>query len=135
MTLFNTLLVSVVIPCYNQAHFLTEAIESVLAQTSRQFEIIVVDDGSTDNTAEVAARYPGIGYLRQDNQGLAAARNTGLRHSQGDYLVFLDADDRLLPAALESGLDYLSAHPACAFVWGHYLRFTSDGSVLPTCRE
>src|SRR5215212_9690625 len=92
-------LVSVVIPCYNQAHFLSEAIESVLAQTHPNFEIIVVDDGSTDNTSEVAARYPGVRHIRQDNQGLAAARNTGLRESKGTCLVFLDADDRLLPNA------------------------------------
>ena len=96
-------LVSVVIPCYNQAHFLGEAIESVLAQTYPHLEIVVVDDGSTDNTGEVAARYPGVRYVRQENQGLAAARNTGLRHSSGDYLVFLDADDRLLATGRGGG--------------------------------
>ena len=100
-------LVSVVIPCYNQAHFLGEAIESVLAQTYPHREIVVVDDGSPDNTREVASRYPGVRYVRQENQGLAAARNTGLRHSSGSYLVFLDADDRLLPEALEVGLRQL----------------------------
>src|ERR671910_914102 len=70
-------LVSVVIPCYNQARFLGEAIESVLAQTYPHFEIVVVDDGSTDNTQEVAARYPEVRCSRQHNQGLSAARNSG----------------------------------------------------------
>src|ERR687885_795015 len=113
--------VSVVIPCYNQAHFLGEAIESVLAQSYPHFEIVVVDDGSTDNTSEVAARYPGVRCIRQNNQGVAAARNTGIRESNGSYLVFLDADDRLLPEALEVGLEQLKVHPECAFVSGQHL--------------
>ncbi len=124
-------LVSVVIPCYNQAHFLGEAIESVLAQSYPHLEIVVVDDGSPDNTEEVAARYPGVRYVRQENQGLAAARNTGLRHSRGDYLVFLDADDRLLPEAVEAGLEHLHAHPECAFAFGKWRLIAVDGSPLP----
>src|ERR687898_3616338 len=104
-------LVSVVIPCYNQARFLGEAIESVLAQSYPHFEVIVVDDGSTDNTSEVAASYAGVRYIRQENQGLAGARNAGIRRSRGSYLVFLDADDRLLADALEAGLASLEEHP------------------------
>jgi glycosyltransferase involved in cell wall biosynthesis len=123
-------LVSVVIPCYNQAHFLGEAIESVLAQTYPHLEIVVVDDGSADNTEAVAARYPGVGYVRQDNQGLSAARNTGLRHSTGSYLVFLDADDRLVPQAVQVGLEHLQAHPECAFVSGTMNMVASDGALL-----
>jgi glycosyltransferase involved in cell wall biosynthesis len=123
-------LVSLIIPCYNQAHYLSEAIESVLAQSYLYFEIIVVDDGSLDDTAEVAARYPGVCCIRQDNQGLAAARNRGLRESRGEYLVFLDADDRLLPGALEAGLHRLIAHPEYAFVSGHYRYIKEDGSFL-----
>jgi glycosyltransferase involved in cell wall biosynthesis len=123
-------LVSVVIPCYNQSHFLGAAIESVMAQTYPHFEVVVVDDGSTDNTAAVVARYPGVHYLRQENQGLAAARNTGLRHSIGDRLVFLDADDRLLPCALEVGLASLRDHPECAFVYGHSRFMTLNGSLF-----
>ena len=135
MTLRATALVSVVIPCYNQAHFLDEAIRSVLAQSYCNIEVIVVDDGSLDHTAEVGAQYPSIHYLRQFNQGLSAARNAGLNQSRGDYLVFLDADDRLLPRAVDHGLAYLTAHPECAFVSGQYRRIASDGSVLPTWRE
>ncbi|KAB2832498.1 MAG: glycosyltransferase, partial [Candidatus Brocadia sp.] len=123
-------LVSVVIPCYNQAHFLGEAIESVLAQTYRHFEIIVIDDGSPDNTAEVASRYPEARYIRQENQGLSGARNTGFRESQGKYLVFLDADDRLLSGSLQSGINCLHVHPECAFVSGHHRYIKADGSLL-----
>jgi glycosyltransferase involved in cell wall biosynthesis len=111
-------LVSVVIPCYGQAHYLGEAIESVLAQTYPHLEIVVVDDGSPDNTSEVAGAYPGVRVVRQENGGLAAARNTGLRSSSGAYLVFLDSDDRLLPEALEIGLQAFARHPEAALVWG-----------------
>jgi glycosyltransferase involved in cell wall biosynthesis len=125
-------LVSVIIPCYNQAHFLGEAIESVLKQTYPHFEVVVIDDGSTDNTSEVAARYPGVRCVRQENLGLAGARNTGIRRSNGSYLVFLDADDRLLPNALEVGLKHLEERPECAFVSGHCKLIGVDGSSLPT---
>jgi glycosyltransferase involved in cell wall biosynthesis len=123
-------LVLVIIPCYNQAHYLGEAIESVLAQSYPHFEIIVVDDGSPDNTAEVAARYPGVRYIRQENQGLSGARNTGMRESKGKYLVFLDADDRLVPDALQAGINCFHAHPECAFVSGHHRYIKGDGSLL-----
>jgi glycosyltransferase involved in cell wall biosynthesis len=125
----NISLISVVIPCFNQAKYLGEAIESALSQTYRNFEIVVVDDGSQDNTAEVTASYSGVKYIRQENRGLAAARNTGLHHSKGTYLVFLDADDRLLPAAIENGLTCLIAHRECAFVSGHYRYIKADGSI------
>jgi glycosyltransferase involved in cell wall biosynthesis len=123
-------LVSIIIPCYNQAHFVSEAIESALAQTHSPIEIVVVDDGSADNTSAIAARYPGVRYVRQENKGLAGARNTGIRQSTGDFLVFLDADDRLMPRAVQAGLDSLRAHPECAFVSGHHRVIASDGSLL-----
>jgi glycosyltransferase involved in cell wall biosynthesis len=123
-------LVSVVIPCYNQAHFLGEAIESVLVQSYPHHEIVVVDDGSTDNTSEVASSYPVVRCIRQANTGLSGARNTGLRESRGEYLVFLDSDDRLIPEALEVGLECLQAHPECAFTSGHCKVIAADGSLL-----
>jgi len=123
-------LVSVVIPCHNQARFLTEAIESVLAQTYAHYEIVVIDDGSEDNTGEVAARYPTVRCVRQENRGLAAARNQGVRESRGEYLVFLDADDRLLPGALEAGLECAAANPECALVFGRHIRIGVDGDFL-----
>jgi glycosyltransferase involved in cell wall biosynthesis len=124
--------VSVIIPCYNQAHFLGDAVESVLNQSYPHFEIIVVDDGSTDNTSEVAARYNQVRCIRQQNQGLSAARNTGLRESTCEYLVFLDSDDRLLPDALSTGLKYLEAQPERAFVSGHYRLINAEGEPQET---
>ena len=124
-------LVSVVIPCYNQARFLGEAIQSVTVQTYRSFEIVVVDDGATDATASVAARYPGLRYVWQHNQGLSSARNTGLQASTGSLLVFLDADDRLDPGALQVGVEQLAMRPECAFVFGRCRYIEADGAPLP----
>src|SRR6187200_250053 len=95
-------LVSVVIACYNHGRFLPAAVDSVLAQDYGEIELIVVDDGSTDETPDVAARYPVIRYLRQENQGAAAAKRAGLEASTGEFLMFLDADDTLLPGAIGS---------------------------------
>src|SRR5437016_1914111 len=122
--------VSVIIPCYNQAHFLHEAIESVLAQTYSNREIIVVNDGSTDSTAEVAGRYSAVRHIYQENAGPSAARNTGLKQTSSEYLVFLDADDRLLPEALEVGVNCLREHPDCAFASGFCRLIVADGSLL-----
>src|SRR6266581_8021645 len=128
-------LVSVIIPCYNHAQFLAHAIESVLAQSYSNFELIVVDDGSTDDTAEVVRRYSPVHYVYQDNAGLSAARNTGLRQSRGEFVAFLDADDRLLPHALETGLNSIAEHPECAFVSGHCRVIDTTGSVLAAPRQ
>jgi hypothetical protein len=125
-----TPLVSVVIPCWNQGHYLPEAIESVLAQSYPELELIVVDDGSSDNSFEVAARFPGVRCLRQANRGVAAARNAGLADSQGAYTVFLDADDRLLPGALEVGMRALLATPEAAFAAGMPRDVGRDGEIL-----
>jgi glycosyltransferase involved in cell wall biosynthesis len=119
-------LVSVVIPCYNQAYFLGEAIESVLSQSYRQFEVVVVDDGSTDNTSEVASRYARAGVRLNPS----VARNRGLGVAKGKYVVFLDSDDKLLPQALEVGVRELKARPACAFVVGHQRLIRADASSL-----
>ena len=123
-------LVTVVIPCYNQAHYLGEAIRSVFDQAYPNLEVIVVDDGSTDETAQVAARYAGVVCIRQGNQGLAAARNRGLEGSRGEYVVFLDADDRLAAGAIAVGADSLDSHPDCAFVYGNVRLIDANGSLL-----
>jgi glycosyltransferase involved in cell wall biosynthesis len=122
--------VSVVIPAYNSHNFLPIAIESVLAQTHLVMEIIVVDDGSTDETKVVCAGYPTIKYIYQTNQGAASARNTGISASTGDFLVFLDSDDYLFPEAIEIGIDCLNASPDKGFVFGSYLfkSINPDGS-------
>ena len=129
-TLDGAPLVSVIIPCYGQAAYLEEAIESVLAQTYAQVEVVVVDDGSPDNAARLAGRFPWVRCVRQANAGLAGARNTGIRESEGELLVFLDADDRLLPRALEVGVEELRAHPEAAFAFGRYRRVGGDGRRL-----
>jgi glycosyltransferase involved in cell wall biosynthesis len=126
----RTPLVSVVIPCYNHGRFLADAIRSVQAQIYRAFEIIVVDDGSNDNTAEIASAWPEVKYLRQPNEGLGSARNRGLAASRGAFLIFLDADDSLLPNALATGCEALNAHPDCAFVYGHCTLVTDSGVPL-----
>lgn len=128
----NKPLISVIICCYNEAHVLDETIESVLAQTYPHLELLVVDDRSTDNPAAVVARYPGVRLIQQANQGLAAARNRGLQESKGEYLVFLDSSDRLLPHALDNGLESLKANPECAFVFGRGAFIPSDSSPLHT---
>ena len=123
-------LVSVVVPCFNHARYVDEAIESVLGQTYPRFEIVVVDDGSTDSTSNVAEQFAHVRTVRQENTGLAAARNAGLRASRGAYLVFLDADDRLTSRALATSLQTLHARPDCAFVYGQYRFIAEDGSFL-----
>jgi glycosyltransferase involved in cell wall biosynthesis len=121
-------LVSVVIPCYNQAHFLGDAIDSALGQTYPRIEIVVVDDGSPDDVATVATAYPAVRLIRTRNQGLSAARNNGLAASTGSLVVFLDADDRLLPDAVTDGVATLRAQPDCAMVFGRHVRVAPDGS-------
>jgi amino acid adenylation domain-containing protein len=119
-------MISVIIPAYNSAQYLSEAIDSVLSQTHSGCEIIVVDDGSTDETKAVCVKYLGekysnIKYVHQSNRGLPAARNKGVETSSGQYLVFLDSDDCLLPSAVEIGLQAMKKHPAAGFVFGRYL--------------
>ena len=126
----NDKLVSVIIPCYNQARFLGEAIESVLLQSYPHFEVIVVDDGSTDNTAEIAARYSEVRTIRQTHAGPSTARNRGLQESRGSWLVFLDSDDRLLPHALELGVKHLLDNARCTFVFGRHQVIDADGAPV-----
>jgi glycosyltransferase involved in cell wall biosynthesis len=129
----------VVIPCYNQAHFLSEAIQSVLSQSYIDFEVIVVDDGSKDDTKEVASAFASedsrVRLVSEHNRGLAGARNRGLAESGGEYVVFLDSDDRLLEEALEVGVGELEAHPKCAFVSGHYRPIGADGETYAVPRQ
>jgi glycosyltransferase involved in cell wall biosynthesis len=124
--------VSVVIPCFNQGLFLRDALDSVFHQTLQPTEVLVVDDGSTDATSVIAGACPGVRCVRQPNLGLARARNRGLRETSGEFLVFLDADDRLLPEALAIGVAELQARPGCAFVFGRCDRIDRSGHRLPT---
>jgi glycosyltransferase involved in cell wall biosynthesis len=110
--------VAVIIPCYRQACFLGQAIESVLSQSRPAHEILVIDDGSPDDASRVAAAYPAVRCIRQRNTGLAGARNRGIRETASEFLVFLDADDRLLPNALDAGVRALQSSSELAFAWG-----------------
>jgi glycosyltransferase involved in cell wall biosynthesis len=125
-------LVSIVIPCRGQSLFLGEAIESVLAQTYPHLEVVVVDDESTDNSSSIASRYPGVRRVGEENSGTAGARNLGIRSTNGDFLVFLDADDILLPEAIEVGLRELEQHPECACAVGTYRPAIPGGKPLDT---
>ena len=114
-------LVSVIIPCYNHARFLGEAIVSVIRQSYPHIEIIVVDDGSTDDTEQVITSYPNIQHIRQENLGVSRARNMGLSMSRGAYVLFLDADDRLLPDAVATGVHALASRKEYAFAFGLFV--------------
>ena len=120
-------LISVIIPCFNQGRFLNDAIQSVLEQNWRHIEIVVVNDGSTDDTKKVTENLGGVILIHQSHRGLSAARNTGLKASRGKYIVFLDADDMLLPGALTVGVQALTRHPEWAFVSGALNYVDVDG--------
>ena len=127
-------IVSVIIPTYNRAGLIQEALESVLRQTFKDYEIIVVDDGSTDNTPEVLKPYRHrIRYVHQENQGISAARNWGILLSRGAYIAFLDSDDLWYPEKLEKQIAYLEAHPKVGLLYGQILCRTDSGieKVLP----
>jgi glycosyltransferase involved in cell wall biosynthesis len=124
--------VSVVIPAYNAAGYLGEAIDSVLGQTHEQVELIVVDDGSTDDTAAVAARYEeAVRCERRPHLGHAAARNWGVGVSSGRYVGFLDADDLWEPDKLGAQLAAFAADPSLDIVFGHVVQFWSPELELP----
>jgi glycosyltransferase involved in cell wall biosynthesis len=136
--------VSVIIPTHNRPKLLQEAIESALAQTYPNVEIIVVDDGSTDNTAEIVAQYGGkVTYIKQANQDVAAARNTGGRAASGEYLTFLDDDDLIMPTKIARQVQVLLSRPEvglvhCRFYYAnekgepmYQVGLLPEGDVLP----
>jgi glycosyltransferase involved in cell wall biosynthesis/SAM-dependent methyltransferase len=127
----------VVITTYNHAAFLDDAIRSVTRQSVPAHEIIVVDDGSTDHPDAVVSGYSQVRLIRQQNQGLSAARNTGLRAAVGDKIIFLDADDRLCQCAIEAGLECFVRNPEAAFVYGGFCYVNADCGVKsePICRD
>lgn len=113
--------VSIIVPCYNQAEYLAETLESVWVQTYRQWECIVVDDGSVDNTEEIARRYADkdgrFKYLRKENGGPSKARNFGILNSDGAFVLPLDADDLIAPTYVEKAMDYFSRFPETKLVY------------------
>jgi glycosyltransferase involved in cell wall biosynthesis len=125
-------LVSVVIPCFNHAHFLPQAIDSVRRQSYPAIELIVVDDGSSDDTAAMARRLGADRVIRQPNRGLSAARNTGLAAARGDLVICLDADDELIDDAVASGVAALRRRPDAAVIAAYCLLIDEDGHALPS---
>jgi glycosyltransferase involved in cell wall biosynthesis len=128
-------LVSVVMPCHlgtpAQAELLDETLRTVSAQTCRDYEVILVDDGSPIPVAPVAQAHGRTTTVLQDNAGPAIARNTGIARSRGRYLVFLDADDHLLPPALAAGIEALETHPDAGFALGPREEMTFEGDPVP----
>jgi glycosyltransferase involved in cell wall biosynthesis len=122
--------ISVVIPSYQSARWLPAAVASVHAQPVAVREVIVVDDGSQDDTAAVAASLPGIQYVRQQNAGPAAARNTGIERAQGEWVAFLDADDTWTPDRLSDQLATLARHPSLVLLASDMCEVLPDGRVL-----
>jgi hypothetical protein len=121
--------VSIIIPTYNNARFISETLESVLAQTFQDFEILVVDDGSTDHTQPlISAKFPTIHYLYQENRGVSAARNMGIRCSKGEYIAFLDGDDTISPEKLKIQVQYLDSHPDVGLVYSAWETMDINGS-------
>ena len=114
----NSPLVSVIMAAYNAAEHIAEALDSVLAQDWRPLETVVVDDGSTDDTAAIVGRYPKVVYVRQDNQGPSAARNAAVERSSGEFVANFDSDDLLPPSRVSDQARYLLAHPDVGAVFG-----------------
>lgn len=124
--------ISVVIPAFNYGHCLARAVRSVATQEYARFQLLVIDDGSTDDTAAVVEAMYGDGiefeYQYQDNAGLSAVRNRGIREARYDWLLFLDADDELLPGALQRLASVIDANPRAALVLAGHVNVLPDGS-------
>ena len=133
----NSRLVSVIVPCYNYAHFLGEALDSVLAQTFPHWECIIINDGSPDNTEEVALTYckkdSRIKYFYKENGGHSSARNFGIRQSTGQFIMPLDADDKMEKDYLEKAIEKIESDKNIKLVTGQVQHFgdVSDRYVMP----
>lgn len=134
MTVGGSPRVSVIIPTYNRPEYLRQAVESVLAQTYVDFEVIVVDDGSTDNTAEVMATFDDrrVHYIFQQNAKLSAARNRGMKAARGEFIALLDDDDLFLPHKLAAQVTFLDSHPEVGLVAGGTQVITAEGTFVRT---
>lgn len=123
-------LVSIIMPAYNAARYIKETIESVLTQSYSNWEMIIVDDGSTDNIAEIIKEYSEkdarIQYIYQTNKGQSSARNRGIKEAQGKYIAFLDADDLFLPAKLEEQVKFLENNSECGVSYCKIYHFLND---------
>jgi len=121
--------VSVIIPTYNRALYIAETLESVFSQTFKDYEVIVVDDGSSDNTADVLKPYMvRIDYIRKENGGQGSARNAGIKVACGEYIAFLDSDDLWVPEKLEIQTGFADEHPDAGLIFSDYVVFRADES-------
>lgn len=132
-------LVTIIVPVYNTGAYLSPCLESLIAQTHRDLEIILVDDGSTDGSGAIcddfARRDERIKVIHQKNSGVSAARNAGLDNASGTYLTFVDADDALLPYAVETALQYLRETDADVVTYGWQRHFDDEGRIEECCTE
>jgi glycosyltransferase involved in cell wall biosynthesis len=128
-------LVSVIIPVFNGARYLGEALDSVFNQSYPSLEVIVVNDGSTDQTAKIACGYPGVHYLHQSNQGVSAARNLALDAAKGEYMAFLDADDIWKPEKLTLQLNFMLNNPDILITGSNAVNFLEPDTRLPDWLE
>lgn len=129
--------ISVIIPTYNYGEYVSEALDSVLAQTYKDYEIIVIDDGSTDNTKDIVGKYiensiGNIKYIYQENKGVSNARNTGIKNARGEYIAFLDADDIWFPDKLELQMDLFEKNPELGLVFCNTFSFNEHSSSKKT---
>jgi len=124
--------VSVIIPAYNQGHYLEGCVQSVLNQSYQDFEVIIVDDGSTDRTKEIGTSFSDsrVHYIYQSNKGLSGARNTGIKKARGKYITYLDSDDQFLPKKLEVLVDKLENEPDLGLVAGEAIIIDEQGKKL-----
>jgi glycosyltransferase involved in cell wall biosynthesis len=124
-------LISVILPAYNGARYLSDTIGSVLAQTYRPLEVIVVDDGSKDDSAEIAGSFDHVRVLIQENQGVPFARNAGIAAANGDYLCFIDQDDTWLPEKVQKQLESFTAQQGIRYCLTRQVFYLSEGEALP----
>ena len=127
----NDPLVSVVIPAYNMERFICDAVDSALSQTYKNIEVIVIDDGSKDRTKEILKKYaPNIRYIFKENAGLSAARNTGIKYAKGEYVAFLDADDRWLSQKIEKQIKAFNESDSIGLISCGVRMINESGDIL-----
>ena len=128
-------LISVIVVTYNRAHFIKGALDSIQRQSFKDYEVIVVDDGSTDNTREIVENYQGIRYIYQEHAGVSKARNTAIKAVKGKWIASLDSDDLWDADKLQKQTDYLRNHPGCRIVFTAFCNFTDIPEDKLDCRQ
>lgn len=127
--------VSVILPTFNRAYVLKRAIDSVFNQTYKDFEFIIVDDGSTDDTQELLKNYPTIKIITTKNQGVSAARNQAIKSARGEWVAFIDSDDEWLPEKLEKQIEYAKNHPHIQIIHGEEIWIRNGVRVNPKTKH